>query len=420
MGPRDRSSRNPSERSVPDRFQSFNLSIERIDDRYRAEVTDSPVGPRPPVAIDAALLETTEPSPGGGAKATRDVRRRPVDRNDLRRLGERLFQAVFIDAIGEAFRTSVERARNEGAGLQIRIQLDRAPELATLPWEALWDPTARAFVADQADLPVVRALGLAEVPAGTPLQPPLRLLALLPEPRGESKLGGAEEWQQIRQDLTPQIEQGTVEADQLESPSLPALGNRIDEGPCHVLHIVAHGDPGDPGAGGVLKLEDASGELDRVSGFDLARALERRTPPRLVVLNACHGARAAVDDAFDGMAQHLLSRGVPAVVAMRTAISDAAAVSFAGALYHQLATGRTVEGAMVEARRASTTSTATSRSGSDGRTMSRPWSTIRAGRYASADPSTTHRQNAPLGVARAGSRRTKSTAAIRVSESLES
>ena len=99
-----------------------------------------------------------------------------------------------------------------------------------------------------------------------------------------------------------------------------------------------------------MKLENPSGGLNPVTGVDLARALERRTPPRLVVLNACHGAHAAIDDAFDGMAQHLLSRGVPAVVAMRTTISDAAAASFV-ALYSALARGQTIEAAMVEARR---------------------------------------------------------------------
>lgn len=103
----------------------------------------------------------------------------------------------------------------------------------------------------------------------------------------------------------------------------------------------------------MLTLENgATGGPDPVAGTDLARALERRRATRLVVLNACHGARTAVVDSFDGLAQHLLSRGVPAVVAMRTAISDAAAVSFAAVLYRELAKGQTIESAMVEARRA--------------------------------------------------------------------
>ena len=348
----DSASRDPSQRSVPDRFASFDLSIEQIGDAYRAQVIDSPLGPRPPVTIDAAGLDSQGTPAGGSAEPTRDVRRRPARRDDLRHRGEKLFRAVFVDEVAEAFRASVERVRSDGVGLRICLQLDRAPELAALPWEALWDPTERAFLADLPDLPVVRILGVtAEAPAVGWAAPPLHLLALLPEPRGEAKLGGADEWRGIREQLASLIEQGVVAALRLEPPTLDALGRRIDEGACHVLHVVAHGAPGDPGVGGVLKLEDASGGLDAVNGIDLARALERRTAPRLVVLNACHGARAAADDAFDGMAQHLLSRGVPAVVAMRTAISDTAAVSFAAVLYRALAAGRTIEAAVAAARR---------------------------------------------------------------------
>lgn len=343
----------PPARSAPDRFESFDLTIERIGDVYRAEVTRSPVGPRPPIPVDLSYLEPDEPRPARESKLTRDVWRQPVGRKDLRRAGERLFRAVFVGKVAEAFRASIERVRSHGHGLRIRLRLDRAAELATLPWEALWDPDARAFLADQPDLPIVRDLSVTgATPAPASAAKPFRLLALFPEPPGLGKLGGGAEWQRIREHLAPLIAQGVVVADPLEPPTLEELGNRIERAHYHVLHVVAHGEPGDRGTGGVLKLEDGTGGPDDVTGIELTRALERRTPPRLVVLNTCHGARSAVDDAFDGMAQHLLSRGVPAVVAMRTSISDKAAVKFAAALYQELAKGRTVETAMVEARRA--------------------------------------------------------------------
>lgn len=336
----------PSARAVPDHFESFDLTIERIGEAYRVEVTDSPVGSRSPVDVDPALLDSGEPAPAGDAKLRRDVRREPVNRQDLRRIGERLFKAIFTGKVAEAFRASVERVRSKGIGLRIRLRLDRAAELATLPWEALWDPDERAFLADLPDLPIVRDLSVtAGASASDATATPLRLLALLPDPRGEIKLGGNAEWRRIQEHLTPLIDQGAVVADRLDPPTLAELGNRIDDAPYHVLHVVAHGEPGS------LKLEDKAGAADDVTGNDFARALERRTAPRLVVLNACHGARAAVDDAFDGMAQHLMSRGVPAVVAMRTSISDEAAVTFAAALYRELAKGHTVETAVVEARR---------------------------------------------------------------------
>ncbi len=341
-------------RSVPDRFENFDLSIQRIgDDVYQARVTGSPADSRPAQGIEASDLVSEERPLEKGSSVSRDVRRQLMDREDVRRLGERLFRAVFVEAIGEAFRSSVERARGQGRGLRLRLNLLEASELAVLPWEALWDPSDGAFLADHPDLPVVRVLGLSARASSDRLAAsPLRLLALLPEPKGEGKLSSAIEWKQIVETLEPLIDAGSITAKKVDPPTLKELKRQFDEGPCHVLHIVAHGGPGASKAGGLLKLEKPSGVVDPVNGIELARVLERRTPPRLAVVNACHGARAAVDDAFDGLAQHLLRRGVPAVVAMRTSISDSAAVSFAAALYRELAKGTSIEAAVIEARRA--------------------------------------------------------------------
>jgi uncharacterized RDD family membrane protein YckC len=73
---------------------------------------------------------------------------------------------------------------------------------------------------------------------------------------------------------------------------------------------------------------------------------------RLVVLNACEGARSAVDDPFGGVAQALVRQGIPAVIAMQFEISDPAAVVFSQSFYQALADLLPADEAMVEARRA--------------------------------------------------------------------
>lgn len=355
-----------SDRPVPSHFDAFDLSIEMAGDRYLARVTASPVGARQPMEIDLSGVEPLAMRIGAGSdrdaaqeadaeseEVERDLRRPPADRDALRARGEKLFNAVFTGTVGECFRQSIERQRrSEGAGLLIHLHFDSAPELATLPWEALWDPKQRAFLADLPDLPVSRGLTVPseENPPG-PAMPPLHLMALLPEPSGDPKLTGEAEWEAICERLGSLIASGQLVAERVDPPSLGELGRRLKKVSCDVLHIVAHGGPGDSGAGGCLRLEDGSGGVDLVTGTDLARAFERRRPPRLIVLSACHGGRASTDDAFDGLAQHLLSRGVSAVVAMRSAISDSAAAAFASFLYEELAAERTVEAAMVEARR---------------------------------------------------------------------
>ena len=227
-----RSSLDPSKRPVPDRFESFDISIERIREIYRISVTKSPVGPRPPIEIDPAGLDGGSPQNSGeSTELSRDVRRRPRDREDLQQLGERLFIAVFVDAIKAAFRTSVERTTNRDVGLRVCLQLNRAPELATLPWEALWDPEGGVFLADQPNLSVVRTLDIsAEALKLTSAAAPLKVLALLPEPRGERNLSGAAEWQEIQKHLEPLVETGEVGAERVEPPTLDRLGQQPRRG----------------------------------------------------------------------------------------------------------------------------------------------------------------------------------------------
>ena len=73
---------------------------------------------------------------------------------------------------------------------------------------------------------------------------------------------------------------------------------------------------------------------------------------RLVVLNACEGARSAGDDPLGGVAQALVRQGIPAVIAMQFEISDPAALVFSKSFYQALADGLPVDVAMVEARMA--------------------------------------------------------------------
>jgi len=72
---------------------------------------------------------------------------------------------------------------------------------------------------------------------------------------------------------------------------------------------------------------------------------------RLVVLNACEGARSARDDPLGGVAQALVRLGVPAVIAMQFEISDPAALVFSQSFYEAIADFLPVDVAMVEARK---------------------------------------------------------------------
>jgi tetratricopeptide (TPR) repeat protein len=70
------------------------------------------------------------------------------------------------------------------------------------------------------------------------------------------------------------------------------------------------------------------------------------------MLNACEGARAALDDQFAGTAQSLVQLGIPAVIAMQFRITDQASILLAREFYGALADGYPVDAALTEARKA--------------------------------------------------------------------
>ena len=80
--------------------------------------------------------------------------------------------------------------------------------------------------------------------------------------------------------------------------------------------------------------------------------LRGHTSLRLAVLNSCEGARTDPTDPFAGVAETLVRRGIPAVVAMQFEVSDDAAIEFAPALYGALAAGLPIDAAVAEARKA--------------------------------------------------------------------
>jgi hypothetical protein len=97
--------------------------------------------------------------------------------------------------------------------------------------------------------------------------------------------------------------------------------------------------------------EGADGKTRLVTGRDLGMMIRSRSL-RLVVLNACEGARSAQDDPLGGVAQALVHQGIPAVIAMQFEISDTAAITFSQSFYQAIADGLPVDVATVEARRA--------------------------------------------------------------------
>jgi hypothetical protein len=78
----------------------------------------------------------------------------------VQEMGRALFLALFQGSVGEAYRVASEAALSHGTGLRLRFVMND-PALAVLPWEFLYDPARRDFIALSARASIVRDWGIA-------------------------------------------------------------------------------------------------------------------------------------------------------------------------------------------------------------------------------------------------------------------
>lgn len=266
----------------------------------------------------------------------------------LRDVGERLFEATFEGDIGATYRTSSAIAAERGTGLQLALRLT-APELATLPWEALFDPHADVYLCRKE--PLVRHVPAPYSPPALELTPPLRVLAMAASPRGLPILDVAAERERLEEALAPHVRQGLIELEWLDDASWAGIHAKLLEREWHVLHFIGHGTYDTATDEGMLAFVGADGRPDLVPANALADLLDEAEPtPRLVVLNSCQSGATGGSDLFSGTAAALAHSGIHAVAAMQFSISDAAAIAFARGFYTALAHGRDVDEAVRSGR----------------------------------------------------------------------
>ena len=252
------------------------------------------------------------------------------------------------DCLAESLR-AIDPQRGEG--LRFVINTTAAPDLARLPWEFLYSPAQDDFLFSDRMKPVVRWLDVDAPPPTLTVEPPLRLLIAVAAPGDRADLQVGEEMAHLDLALDALAEAGSVETTRLEHASLERLDNALLETRPHVLHFIGHGDfVGDEGVL-VLESDSTPGSADTIAGRQLAVLLRNHLGSlRLVFLNSCMGATASARDPFGGVAQSLIRRGMPAVIAMQFPIPDAAAVALAQHFYRYLAAGQPVDAALTSAR----------------------------------------------------------------------
>jgi hypothetical protein len=319
---------------------------------FNVEVVASPAGEASAtVVLDADSLLARRGLLQQAVLASAVPRRRalPETEQPVREAGQMLFARLLgTGEVAGRYRAAAAVAADRGEGLRVVLRIDN-PALAGLPWEAMYDQAAGAYVCRQDQL--VRHVPVASVPTPLQVRPPLRILGVVSSPRGLPLLDVEKEQDQLSRALARAVGQGLVEVHWAPSATWADLQDQLLGGEWHMLHFIGHGDFDPDRDEGVLALVGEDGRADLVAAHRLTDLLRQARPmPRLVVLNSCSGAASGVSDLFSGTAAALVRGGVSAVAAMQYEISDPAAVAFARGFYTAIAHGRGVDDAVSSGR----------------------------------------------------------------------
>lgn len=331
------------------RLVHFELQIDGGPETYRVKVVGVPATHTFAAPMSPSELAGFWSWLSGGDRGVRNFEPEPAAGDPAREIGARLFRALFVGAVRIELEKAKARAQSRRTRLRLRLAFGAA-ELTALPWELLFDPEREEFLFWSHHNSLLRSVDTQAERRPLLVDGPLRMLILSSRPEDKPGLALDEEVAMIRSALSGLTDAKRLAIDWIDRPTLPQLAEYLDEHECHIVHFLGHGGF-DESEGGALLFEEEGG-AHRPVRHDILGELLDHEPLRLVVLNACEGARGSVERPFSGVAQRLAKRGVPAVIAMQCPVDDHMAVEFAWYFYRALAKNGRPGQSLAEARRA--------------------------------------------------------------------
>jgi len=237
-------------------FQDFELEISSVNRfEYFGKVTNSPGGQsdrcplkfkfitQDPKDFDILRLTIENAVLRGSADAGR---RGPASQPErvLRDFGGELFRSIFVDAgpIREAY------ARSKGAlnaagqnNLRMKLRIE-PPDLASLPWEYLYDENETPNYIGLR-LPVVRSIDMLGAAGQMQVKGPLRILGMIANPATPEwpRLDESAERRRIAEGIDKLQRDGRVVFEWVAGGTGTDLLSKLMENEWHIFHFIGHG-----------------------------------------------------------------------------------------------------------------------------------------------------------------------------------
>ncbi len=279
-------------------------------------------------------------------------------------LGQTMYNALFQGTVRDSWVTAQGVAQNRQERLRLRLGL-KGERLMRLPWEVLHAgnrPIAAAtdvvFSRYQGKLNTLSAAG-ARFAAQPSLPSSLHILMVLAAPTDQANLELKREALQLKEELQrhrSSDSQGALPEIQLtllEHPGREELTQMLEQAPYQVFHFAGHSSPG-PSGGRLHLVNSRNGLTESLNGDDLAGLLANNGI-QLAVLNSCLGTQASTSNEFDlqgerTLAEALIRRGIPGVLAMAERIPDQVALTLSRLFYRNLKFGQPLDLSLCRAR----------------------------------------------------------------------
>ncbi len=265
-------------------------------------------------------------------------------------LGQHLYNALFQGTIRDSWMKAQGIAQHRQEILRLRLGL-KDNRLPRLPWEVLHAgdrPLATGtdvlFSRYNSSFAAISSFQFQQLPVVEPGQP-LKILLVLSAPSDQEVLALKQEALHLQEELQG-LQNGNrngrfpdIQLTILEQPGREQLTQALEHNHYQVLHYAGHSNLGT--AGGKLYLvSNKTGLTEALSGDDLAGLLVNNGI-RMAVFNSCRGAHTATADSTaaveeGNLAEALVKRGIPAVLAMAERIPDDVALNLSRLFYRNL------------------------------------------------------------------------------------
>ena len=268
-------------------------------------------------------------------------------------LGQEMYQELFKDTLRDSWSCAQGIAHNRGEVLQLRLGTkDR--RISSLPWEVLH--VGDRPLATGTDIVFSRYQPNTCLRKSTRIltpEEPLKILMAIAAPTDKDSLQLEKEYEALQQELQKNSGATQIHLDILRQPGREQLTQALEQGKYQVFHYAGHSNWGISG-GEISLVSNITGLTESLSGKDLAGLLVNNGI-QMAVFNSCRGAYNHVVHSTDegaeiNLAEAMVKRGIPGVLAMAERIPDDVSLILTRLFYRNLNQGYPIDLSLNRAR----------------------------------------------------------------------